>query len=74
MRMFPIEWPRDFDEFVAILSDTFGYVPPTGVFVFDDASSHNVHVCNAATFYGLVPRYVKVDPDIQVFFVGIDIG
>jgi hypothetical protein len=73
-RVFPLCWPTNYDELLDTLADTFGYHPPLGILVFDDASSHDMHVCNQHTFQALAPRHRALEPDLHVFHVGLSLA
>lgn len=68
-----IEWPDTFSELILLLRTLFKYTPIRNMLNVTDGAYENIIICSEETFSGLVPRHKRLEPDIDVFYIGIDI-
>lgn len=78
-QLHPIAWGHSFNDLLEFLELEFGYTPVRNILVFTEfnmdakRSTRNVVVHCQRGYDALVPAYRKIDPDMHLFYYGIDL-
>jgi hypothetical protein len=78
-KLHPIAWDPSFGSLLECLERDFDYMPVGNILVFTEfnmdakRSSRNVVVHCQRGYDALVPAYRKIEPDMHLFYYGIDL-
>jgi hypothetical protein len=73
-RNFPLVWSKSYYDLLLHLKTTFNYVPYNDMLVVDDAADIEMCVKSQETFDALLPKYKKMEPNLNVFYINIDLS
>jgi hypothetical protein len=68
-----INWPENYVDLLQVLRIDFNYKPFNNTILIDGVSEQGMYVKSQPSFEGLIPRYKKIQPDIDIFYIGLKI-
>ncbi len=74
----PIVWTPNFEDLLACLENDFHYQPIKNILVFTEfnmdakRNSRNVVIHCQQGYAALIPAYRKIEPDIHLYYYGLD--
>jgi hypothetical protein len=70
---FGLVWPKLYSDLLLELKESFGFIPANDLLQVHDAWEEVMHVTNQQTFEALLPKHKRLEPNLQVSYICIDI-
>ena len=70
--LYSIVWHRSYADLLLVLKNDFQYHHSNRLY-FEDGTGKKLHVTSESMYQALVPKYKKYEPDIEIYYVTLEL-